>query len=296
MKETFYFSHDFGARNDPKIQKLLMKHKQAGIGCYWCLIEMLYEQGGELLLSEIESYAFALHVNSNLITSIINDFNLFEKNEQYFWSNSAKRRIGKRTDIVEKRKQAASMRWNTTQSSISNANALQTESTSNAIKVKESKVKEISLSCIKEEPNAEKERIFEIFFFEKGIINPEKEIERFWAHYEKTGWKDANGNEIVSKCAAALNWKTKEVTGINADFMNRWKKVHAEMSVKFWNECKCMIYGLKSVKITGQSITLTSTKDLFDLVENSVGETQIIIPIIQKMFPGYNFSWNVLKN
>jgi hypothetical protein len=141
---------------------------------------------------------------------------------------------------------------------------------------------------------SEKERIFKIFFFEKGIINPEKEIERFNAHYEKTGWKDANGNDIINKCACALNWKTKEVTSGNADFINRWKKIHSEMSVNFESECNCMIFGLKSIKITGQSITLTSTKDLFDLVENSTGEIQIIIRLIQKYFSGFKFMWNVI--
>jgi len=141
---------------------------------------------------------------------------------------------------------------------------------------------------------SEKDRIFKIFFLEKGIINPEKEIERFNAHYEKTGWKDANGNEITNKCAAAFNWKTKEVTAGNSDFINRWKKIHSEMSVNFDSECNCMIFGLKSIKITGQSITLTSTKELYDLVENSTGDIQMIIPLIKKYFQGFKFGWNVI--
>ena len=44
-KESFYFSHDYGSRNDPKLVKVLMKLKQEGKGVYWDLIEMLYEQG-----------------------------------------------------------------------------------------------------------------------------------------------------------------------------------------------------------------------------------------------------------
>jgi len=167
---------------------------------------------------------------------------------------------------------------------------------------KKEKKNKIDKSIFKEEEIdksislSEKDRIFEIFFFEKGIINPEKEIERFNAHYEKTGWKDANGNDIVNKCAAALNWKTKEVTTGNTDFMNRWKKIHSEMSVKYESECNCMIFGLKSIKVSGQSIILTSTKELYDLIENSTGEIQMIIPLIKKYFPGFKFGWNVITN
>jgi len=55
-----------------------------------------------------------------------------------------------------------------------------------------------------------------------------------------------------------------------------------------------MIFGLKSIKITGQSITLTSTKELYDLVENSTGDIQMIIPLIKKYFQGFKFGWNVI--
>lgn len=56
-----YFSHDYNARSDPKLRKLLMKEGIEGIGVYWCIIEMLYEQEGILPLSECEAIAFELH-------------------------------------------------------------------------------------------------------------------------------------------------------------------------------------------------------------------------------------------
>jgi len=52
MKE--YFSHDYNARNDTKLVKVFMKYQLKGIGAYWCIIEMLYEEGGYLLRSEYE--------------------------------------------------------------------------------------------------------------------------------------------------------------------------------------------------------------------------------------------------
>lgn len=153
-KESFYFSHDYGSRNDPKLVKVLMKLKQEGKGVYWDLIEMLYEQGGYLLLSDCDSYAFALRTSEECITSLINDFGLFENDGKRFWSESVLRRINQRNSKSEKAKESALKRWNKADSdantSKKNANALRSESAPNAIK--ESKGKEIK---IKEEIDKE---------------------------------------------------------------------------------------------------------------------------------------------
>lgn len=74
MKETFYFQHDFNARNDPKLQSLLMERGVAGIGIYWCIVELLYEQGGVLPLKQCKSIAFALHVECSDVESVIKEF------------------------------------------------------------------------------------------------------------------------------------------------------------------------------------------------------------------------------
>jgi len=148
-KETYFFSHDYHARNDPKLQKVLMRLGQEGIGVYWCLIEMCFEEGGYLLITEIESYAFALRTNANCIISLINDFGLFEKTDTRFWSESALRRLNLRREKSEKATASANKRWQkpapTLKSENANAsnidtNALQPQSDSNAIK--ESKGKE----------------------------------------------------------------------------------------------------------------------------------------------------------
>ena len=69
MKE--YFSHDYNARNDKKLVSLFMKHKLSGIGLYWCLVEMLYESGGEIMLSECERIAFELRIDLEMINDVI---------------------------------------------------------------------------------------------------------------------------------------------------------------------------------------------------------------------------------
>ncbi len=143
-----YFSHDEGARNDPKLIKVLMRLGQAGKGVYWDLVEMLYEQGGCLLISECESYAFALRTENELIQSLINDFGLFENDGQKFWSASLLRRLEVRQTKSAKAAESASKRWN-------NANAMRTHSEGNAIKGKDSKGKDSKEEEIK--PSFEKE-------------------------------------------------------------------------------------------------------------------------------------------
>jgi hypothetical protein len=133
-KETFYFSHDYNARNDPKLQKLLMKQGQEGKGVYWDLIEMLYEQDGYLLLSECESYAFQLRTSYERITELIRNFDLFITNEKSFYSESVLRRLEERKIKSNKARESVNKRWNDT-------NVIRTNNERNTNKVKESKIK-----------------------------------------------------------------------------------------------------------------------------------------------------------
>jgi uncharacterized protein YdaU (DUF1376 family) len=98
-----YFSHDEGARNDPKLVKVLMRLGQAGKGVYWDLVEMLYEQGGYLPLAEVESYAFALRTEPELIQKLLNDFGLFVCDAEHFWSETALERLKMRNEKAERR-------------------------------------------------------------------------------------------------------------------------------------------------------------------------------------------------
>jgi hypothetical protein len=131
--KTEYFSHDYKARHDDKLIRVFMKHGLAGIGAYWCIIEMLYEQNGYILLCECERIAFELRSNLELINSIINDFNLFKVDKKQFYSISVLNRLKLRNEKSEKAKLSALARW-------SNANALQTQCEGNANKL--NKIKE----------------------------------------------------------------------------------------------------------------------------------------------------------
>ena len=110
-KDSYYFQHDFYARQDPKLVNLMMRHGMAGIGIFWCVAEMLYEQGGRLDMGTIDSIAFSLHTESSLVEAVIKDFELFHHNDDVFWSESIDKRIGRQEDIRKKRIDAVKKRW-----------------------------------------------------------------------------------------------------------------------------------------------------------------------------------------
>jgi hypothetical protein len=139
-KDTFYFSHDYNARNDEKIKRLIRKHGMQGYGVFWSIVEDLYNNANALR-TDYEGIAYDLRSDSELVASVVNDFDLFIFNGDYFGSNSVQERLEQRNDKSAKARKSASYRWD-------NANALQTQSDSNA--KKERKGKEIKGKEIKE--------------------------------------------------------------------------------------------------------------------------------------------------
>ena len=124
--KKLYFPHEHYARNDPKLQELLMSQGVAGIGVYWCIVEMLYEQGGYMPLKSLKSISFALHVDSKDINDIVMNYDLFSHDEDRFWSNVVIRHITEMQAVSQRNRKAANKRWN------SNADAMQVHSKCNA--------------------------------------------------------------------------------------------------------------------------------------------------------------------
>lgn len=127
-KETFYFSHDFNARNDDKIKHLLRKHKWEGYGLFWAIIEELYNNANALRL-DCEGIAYDLRTDAEVVKSIIHDFGLFEIRGGEFGSISIERRLDERNKKSQKASESAHKRWSQCKS---DANAL--ENDANALK------------------------------------------------------------------------------------------------------------------------------------------------------------------
>ena len=110
-KDGYYFSHDYNARNDRKMRNLRCDKGMAGLGIYWCLIEMLYEEGGYLKLSECESIAIELQTDVKDIQDIIHNYGLFKLRKVTFYSISALTRIERRKAKTETARKSARAGW-----------------------------------------------------------------------------------------------------------------------------------------------------------------------------------------
>jgi len=131
MKNSYYFPHDYHARHDPKLERLFLTMGYEGLGIYWCLIEMLYEQGGKILLTDIPLYAKEPKLYQH-IDNVINNFSLFGNDGQCFWSTSVLKRLQFREEKSQKSSISALKRWG-------NANAMPTQCEGNAIKERKGK-------------------------------------------------------------------------------------------------------------------------------------------------------------
>ena len=107
MKDAYYFPHDSNARTDQRIMKVRMEYGFVGYGIYFGLIEILREQANYTLsFDDLESIAFDLRVELDVIEDIVNNYYLFEIEDDIFYSPSLKRRMEKLDLIKEKRAEA----------------------------------------------------------------------------------------------------------------------------------------------------------------------------------------------
>jgi len=170
-KEAYYFSHDSNAKDDPKILQLRMEMGWEGYGLFWALIEMLRNESDHRMQKHYKSIAFALHTNEESIKKLVNDFDLFVTDDQFFWSESLLKRMELKEAKSEKMRNAANKRWNKDD----DAQAMQMHSISNAeaMQLKERKGKEIKLNEIKETET--KADAFSLFGLEDIYLELDKE-------------------------------------------------------------------------------------------------------------------------
>jgi len=195
MKE--YFSHDYGARNDRKMTRLVMKHGMQGIGIFWCIIEMLYEEGGYLPL-EYERITFELRTEYDIVKSVIHDFDLFEFDNDLFYSNSILTRLGERAEKSEKARESINARWDKYRKNKDNTNVIRTYNDSNTIKEKKSKEKE------SKEVYAENVLMEKVDYDKLILQHGEKNTKIFIEILDN--YKGANGKKYKDDYRAILNW------------------------------------------------------------------------------------------
>ncbi len=249
-----YFPHDSNARNSKKMLRLRRSLGAEGYGTYFMLLERLREEQDFTCDADYEMLSFDLRVKDDIIKSVVEDFDLFEFNDDRtkFYSVG----FNKRMDIKDKRSQAGSKgaeaRWGTrtenpsgiAQNGKNMANEMANEfchefaNGSSSDKEKKSKEKEnkdnISLSLTPSLSVGEKETdILTIFFFEKRWRNAEKETERFYNFYRGNGQIHKLSPEQLA--AKARLWEPKNdqrsyITERFSDgFVEFWREAYDEL-------------------------------------------------------------------
>ena len=113
MKETFYFSHDFNAHDDPKIRAMMRVHGLEGYGIYWQLIEMLAAETGRWYMPlDFDGIAYEMRTQCDRIKSVVQDFNLFEFDDKNFWNKRLDLHFDQRAKKSKQAAENAKARWN----------------------------------------------------------------------------------------------------------------------------------------------------------------------------------------
>lgn len=111
MKNTFTFPHDFGARNDPELQRLVFDYGPQAGWAYWVLVEMLYEQGGRMPVRCYDQVAYAAHVPTDMVRSIVEGSPLFGTDGSTFWSDRVSFTLKMKEERTNGSRTAAQARW-----------------------------------------------------------------------------------------------------------------------------------------------------------------------------------------
>lgn len=205
MKKLYYFSHDVDARSDRKMIGLRMKHQMTGVGIYWCILEMLYAEGGFMPM-ECERIAFELQTDCEIVKSVLEDFGLFIINDGMVSSESVLDRIKTMQNKSQKASESASKRWLFKDK---DANAMPTQCEGNANKVKKSKVKKskIKINMGTDVPRTlfkpPEQKEVQDYITAQGW---DVDADRFVAFYESKGWMIGK-NKMKNWKAAVKTWQ-----------------------------------------------------------------------------------------
>lgn len=237
MKETFYFSHDSNAMNDPKILALRFDYGMEGYGTFWAIIELFRtEENYKLPLSKTTFKSLKMLCNTSFdIEKFVLDcieYNLFVKDDTHFWSESLINRMSKKDQVKQKKKDAINSRWskakekneteNTNVSEINdntdeihmnytcNTDVLQNEDKKDKPKKEPKKSKKKTL----EESRSGKIQHGELVFLTEEQHN--NLIEKFGIDDTKNrienlnNYKASKGAEYISDYHTILSWATKD--------------------------------------------------------------------------------------
>lgn len=109
MAKKEYFSHDYHARDH--LRDVRKDYGLEGLGFYWCIIEILHENGGYIKESDVEAIAYDLRANQDMAKDVLYKYKMFQIKKGKIFSQRVVDNINKREEISAKRRASANTRW-----------------------------------------------------------------------------------------------------------------------------------------------------------------------------------------
>jgi hypothetical protein len=241
-KKAPFFSHDMNARHDPKVSAMRCVYGAEGYGWFWMLVELMAESDGyKLGGGKYANTAYAMQLQCKpdqvhqFITDCINEFELFETDGEYFWSNSLRNRMQYRDTVAEKRSVAAKKRWG---NNTSDANAMQVyanamQNDANETKQNETKQNETKQDIADKPPPVKRfippslEEVLAYCSERKNNVDAEKWLD----YYTSNGWKV--GKVKMSDWKAAVRTWEKNAKGGGKNEVNRGRTENLNAGIDF---------------------------------------------------------------
>lgn len=205
-KESYYFSHDYDAQNDPKLQAFISEFKAEGYGIYWAIIEMLHKENDHKL--PLKKYVY-LAIAKQMLTSAeqieimlkyaIQECELFRESDGFFFSTRVLRNIEQREKISEKRSFAGKKGAIAKQNLANAKQILANVSKGKEKKGKENIINKIVIPIEKRIQNFENEVLSHSLDFHPDML---KKFMNYWTE------KSLNGNSL--KFELQETWDTKK--------------------------------------------------------------------------------------
>tara|TARA_B110000879_G_C10753573_1_gene348823 strand:+ start:49 stop:477 length:429 start_codon:yes stop_codon:yes gene_type:complete len=110
--ENHWFKHDMNASTDNKIIKLEFKNGLEGYAVFFKVIELLMSNDGKIE-NNIELICnFLRTTNQELVSTTINDFDLFVIEDGYIYNERVDNQLNEITEKSKKARKSANKRWN----------------------------------------------------------------------------------------------------------------------------------------------------------------------------------------
>ena len=137
-------------------------------------------------------------------------------------------------------------------------------------------------------PSQEREKFFEIFFFDLSVADAPDEINKFLSYYNSVGWKTTSGAKIEDPYAVARNWRPKGEVGKYPPSLLGWlKKVYSCVG-HILPDRPSFILDLDAATIKENKISLRfKSRQMAEMICAFVQDNQLDA--------GYTINWSVTK-